>query len=106
MDWTWKMTPDERIAAELTQLVHAFNGISGSLERLAIVAEKWYDKTYPVRVPRDAIVTRVPSNEDKLLEDLGASGDTELEDWLTLNKQAEEENLGPRERELVKKKTE
>ncbi len=101
------MTPDERMAAEMAQLVLAFKQIGGSLGRLAIVAEKWYDKTYPEKVPREATVTHIKSDADKLRESLGISGDESLEQWTTLGEteSVEEDHVGPRERDLIKRQT-
>ncbi len=101
------MSPDERMAAEMTQLAIAFKQIGGSLDRLAIVAERWYDKTYPEKVPREATVTHVKSDADKLRESLGISGDESIEQWTTLGVEEdsqEENHIGPRERDLIKRK--
>jgi hypothetical protein len=74
--------------------------IADALDRLATVAEKWYQKTFPEKHDvRDATITHIESDEEKeLRETLGGSEST-LEEW---------QELGPRERafsESLKKRS-
>ena len=71
----------------------ALEAIADALTLYAKIEAQRFDKEYPVKVPRDAIVTTVPSDDDKLREDLGASEES-LEEW---------QQLGPREQEVVVK---
>ena len=66
------MTPEEQIADALT--------------RLATIAEKWFEKQYaPKRNPldvRDALVTAIPTPEERLRTDQGATGEATTEEWI------------------------
>lgn len=75
--------------------VVALEEIAGAFTVLAKLASQWYDKLYPVKVPRDATVTKIPNDDDLLRESLGGDGSETLEEW---------SDLGPRERSLAEKK--
>jgi hypothetical protein len=73
--------------------VLALEKLADALTVLATLSQRVVDRDYPVRTePRDATITRIPTTEDRLRADQGATGETE-EEWL---------ELGPRERELLK----
>lgn len=77
------MTPEQD-----ERLVAAFEGIARHLDRLAAVGESEFRKKYLRRQrPKEATLTRVLTDEDKIRQDQGASEET-LDRWLT---------LGPRE---------
>jgi hypothetical protein len=61
-----------------------------AFEKLATVAQAFYDKLYPTRERKDAIVTHIKTEEELLRESQGDTGEP-LEEW-----------LGPREKELAK----
>lgn len=72
----------------------AMERIAVAFEHIAAVAQAWYNRTYPVRSEAsDATVTHIPTPEDALKEDQGATGEP-LDDWLT-------DVIGPREQKLV-----
>jgi hypothetical protein len=73
----------------------AFERMANYAEKIAGVAEKWYNANYPERKPVEpAKVTFVKDSEDQLLEDQGATGEQSLEDWT---------DIGNREREFVER---
>ena len=76
----------------------ALERLAVAFERIATVAEKWYERVYPVKpVPQDAIVTRVPTDEDRLRANLHGPEKT-LSKWL----EPPAEWAGPREKEFLK----
>lgn len=91
----------ERLANEFAQYSKAAAQIAGAMTRLAEVAEKWYEKNYPDRVPRETTVSKIPDEIDRLVASIGGDGDVPIEKWLEL----EEEEVGPRERAVIQRKT-
>lgn len=84
------------------RLVRAWEDIARSLGRIATIGQAFYDKLYPEkREYREAIVTRVPTREDKIKERQGAN-DSTLADWLAnVADEDQEEGIGPRERAFL-----
>jgi hypothetical protein len=67
--------------------VVALEWFASALTRIATVMENRYHRDFPSKpAARDAIITRVPSPEDKLKEDLGSTGESE-EEWIGLREQ-------------------
>jgi hypothetical protein len=80
------------------RLVVAFEQIAEALTGIYETGERQFAKQWPERKEvREAVVTRIPSEEDRIREQHG-SGDEPTEQWLTLN---EEEAIGEREREFL-----
>jgi len=70
------------------RLTVAFERIADSLERLATLSENRYQHEFPTRkVPQDVTLTRVPTEEDRIREDQGAS-DEPLEEWIGIREKA------------------
>ena len=85
------MTEDfeERLVAAFEQMATALTGIHDT-------QEKQFAKQWPERKEvREAVYSRVPTEEDILREQHGASDET-TEEWLTIK-----EYVGPREREFL-----
>ena len=77
----------------------ALEAIADALTMYAKIEAQRYEKEYPVKTPTDATITKVKSADDLLRESLGGDGDQSTEDWLD----EDPADLGPRERELLKK---
>lgn len=91
---------DERIVAAIEKIADAYDFMAGSLEAIATTIAQHHAKTFPSRrTPAEATISRVPTDEDKLKETQGATGET-LKDWTTLD---EEEEIGPREKAWLEK---
>ena len=72
---------DERVTV-------AFERIADSLEKLATLSETRYQHEFPAkRVPQDVTLTRIPTEEDRLREDQGAT-DEPLDEWIGLREKA------------------
>lgn len=72
--------PSERISASLEKIAEA-------LTRLAVVAEHAAYRQFPIkREAEDATITRLPTDEDKLRESLGDTGET-FDEWIGLREQ-------------------
>ena len=84
MDIEQQMARDEQA---MERIASALEQISKSLATWCILESAKFDKQYPVKANvRDATITRTPSDEDKLLESLGATNEP-LEDWIGLREQ-------------------
>jgi len=84
----------------------AAHDIAAALERLAALGEKFYVRLFPDRPPaREPVITRIPTEEDKLRQAQGASEET-LDQWRTLESRYDDEPLGPRERALKEREEE
>ena len=58
-----------------------------ALESIAISLRRWVDGAYPEKkAVREAVVTHVPTEEDRALEAQGA-GDDPIEEWIGLREQ-------------------
>ena len=83
------------------RLVVAFEKIAESLAGINETRQKEYKRDSPEsRQYREAIVTRVPTEDDRAKEEQGAS-DTPILDWLT-DIRDNEDTIGPREKEFLR----
>lgn len=88
------MTPDEirscnGLPIEREQCAQTAE-LASALARLATIAEQWYAKVYPEKKPvRDADITHLPTEEEKLRTQLGQT-DEPIEEW-----------VGTRERKII-----
>jgi hypothetical protein len=81
------------------RLVVSFERISEALEALSGTGKRFFDKQFPEpREHREAIISRIPTAEDKLKIEQGNTNNP-LGEWLSLD--SEEEELGPRERAFL-----
>lgn len=83
------------------RLVHAVEQIAAALEGIHVTRQKEFERKF--RDPqkfREAIVTRVPTEEERIREALGTSTNS-LEEWL--GELGEEELIGVREREFLER---
>jgi len=94
---------DDQLNAFVDRFALSFEKIAAAMEGLNETYRRHYERLYPERTQvREAVVTHVPTEEDKIREAQGAS-DQPLEDWLT-DIQGEEEQVqfaGVREREWL-----
>lgn len=85
---------EERLIVALEKIAIAFAGIDDT-------GKKQFAKQWPEpKEFREAVYSRVPTEEDRLREEHGVT-DESLKEWLTVPK--EEELLGPREREFLRR---
>lgn len=78
---------EERLVMALESLASSFQSIAESQQNCYALAEKRMNFDHPPRkAPTDVYLTRVPTLEDQLREDQGASGET-LEEWIGLREQ-------------------
>ena len=87
---------DERLVASFERIASAIEGIHGS-SRTAI------RKLWPERTLKEVVVTRVPTEEDRIRERQGASNKPVTE-WLSESFGGEEEFIGVRERAFLEEK--
>jgi hypothetical protein len=83
-----------------TQIVEKFivavEKIADALAGIDETQRQEFAKRFPEpKEPRDAVVTRIPTEEDRIREEHGSSDGT-VEDWLNLT-----EEIGPRERDYL-----
>ena len=79
------------------RLVAAFEQIATALTGIHDTEEKQFGKQWPERKQvREAVYSRVPTAEDRIREEQGASGGS-LEEWLT----PPDEPIGERERAFL-----
>jgi hypothetical protein len=96
------MTDDQQNAF-IERFVVAWEKIAGALGDLNETYRRHFEKLYPERKEfRDAVVSRVPTQEDRIREAQGASGKP-LDEWLSEveDEEAESEFVGVREREWL-----
>ena len=75
------------------RLTLAFEQIAANLGSIARTMEVRFQKDYPLKKPvRDADITYIPTEEERLREEQGQTGERTTEDWTS---------LGPRERKFV-----
>lgn len=82
--------------------------IAAALEGLNETYRRAFERQYPQRKEvRDAVITRVPNEEDRLREAQGGSEARTLADWLSEVEDEEEEGeyIGVREREWLNART-
>lgn len=85
--------PVERELEGLERDERALEKISGALDRLATIAEKFFDRLYPEKlVVRDAKLTTVQTPEEKELEATIQGGESSLDEW---------REIGPREQAFL-----
>jgi len=95
------MTEDQ-VNALVERFVLSFEKIATALEGLDETYKRHYNRQYPEKGPvREAIVTRVPTKEDRIKEAHGAS-DRPIDDWLE-ELEGQDEDLGVREREWLER---
>jgi hypothetical protein len=83
------------------RFVHALEQIAAALKGIDETRKQEFERRFPVRKEfREAIVTRVPSEEDRIREEHGASTGS-LEEWL--GELGGEEFIGTREREFLER---
>jgi hypothetical protein len=81
------------------RLVVAFEQIALTLRGIHDTGQKEFARRWPERKEvREAVVTRIPTDEDRIREEHGAGGDEPLQDWLNLP--PEGEWIGLREQEF------
>ena len=84
------------------RLVTAFENIANALAGIYDTQEKQFAKQWPDKKEgRDAVYTRLPTDEDLIREEQGAS-DASLADWLSI---PDEKPIGPREKEFLEQQT-
>lgn len=80
------------------RLVAAFEQIATALTGIHDTEEKQFGKQWPERREvREAVYSRIPTEEDRIREEQGASGGS-LKEWLT---PPEDEPIGERERAFL-----
>jgi hypothetical protein len=84
---------EERLVVALEKIAAAFAGIDDTRKKQ--FAKQWPEP----KEFREAVYSRVPTEEDRLREEHGVT-DEPLKEWLTV---PEEELLGPREREFLRR---
>lgn len=94
---------DDQMSALAERLVMSFEKIAVALEGLDVTYRRHYEKLYPERKEiRDAVVSRVPTEEDRIREAHGAS-DKPVTEWLNDIEREEEDaqDVGVRERQWL-----
>lgn len=81
----------ERDERAMERIATAAESIAEALTMWCKLEQQRFDREYPVKTPRDAIVTHVKTPEEILRENIGGEPEP-LEEW-----------IGPREQELLKK---
>lgn len=77
------------------RLALAFEAIAESLAAIATVLERESALKYPYKkAPREPLITYIPTDEERLKQDQGQTGEATTAEWTT---------LGPRERAFVEK---
>lgn len=85
------------------RLVVAFESIAQSLEGIYETKQREFAKRWPEPKPvREAVVTRIPTEEDQIREAQGVDGKS-LEEWLQIPGD-DAEFIGEREREFLEEK--
>lgn len=86
------------------RLVLSFEKMARALDGLNETYKRHYAKEYPDRPFREAVVTRVPTEEDKIREAQGAGGNS-IDKWLSdledEEEQEREQDIGVRERQWL-----
>jgi hypothetical protein len=79
--------------------VRALEDMAEALTSAVKLGQAWFDKLYPIKPAREAIVTHVKTEEERLRESQGNTGES-IDEWAELD----EPELGPREKALISKK--
>jgi hypothetical protein len=98
------MMTDDHLISLVERLVVSQERLATALEGLNETYRRHYDRQYPERRQvRDAVVTRVPTEEDRLREAQGGSATRPLSEWLSEVQDEEEESeyIGVRERDWL-----
>jgi len=83
------------VQRDLGRLVDAFEAIADALTAYVKLEQSRFDKDFPQRPgPRDAVVTHIKTEEEKIRERLSGDESESIEQWTS---------LGPREREVVER---
>lgn len=97
----------QQIVSLQDRFVLSFEKIASSLALIGETYQKQTAKQYPDRSGevREAVVSRVPTQEDRIREEQGASGEP-IGKWLSevVEEESEEEDIGTREREWLERK--
>lgn len=59
----------------------AFERIADALTLLAKIEARKFDKLYPVRQPKDATVTKIPTDEDRARANISGDISEPIDDW-------------------------
>lgn len=89
------MAIEDEFAADtraMERIATAFETIADTLDAMYKLQQERFDREYPTRFPKDAVVTRLPTEEEKLARAQGATGESSLDEWM---------QIGPREREII-----
>ena len=89
----------ERLAAAWDSIAHSLAGINVSIQKFQ---RRYAPEPRSKDDARDAVVTRVPTEEDLAKEAQGASS-RPISEWFDLPNE-EEEEIGPRERQLIEER--
>lgn len=97
------MSPDQEAAlySIVERVAISFEKIAWSLEGLYGIQKQRFAREYPEREHRDAVVSRVPTDEDRIRSAQGQS-DKSIGEWL--GDLGESEYVGSREREFIEAK--
>lgn len=86
------------------RFVSAFERIAISLEGINETHRQQFQRQYPEkREVREAILSRVPSEEDRLREEQGASSQP-IDEWLGELDEETKQDIGVREREWLQER--
>ena len=92
---------DDRLLALAERFVVAIESIASSLEGIDGSFKKAVNRIFPEpKKPTEARITRVPTEEDLLEEDLGRSDTRPISQWASFG--SDDEPIGEREREFLK----
>lgn len=102
------MTPDqeERVVSAFEKLVLSFESIADSFKGVHDEAQRAGRRFWPKRgAAVEAVVTRVPNELDKILDEQGANDRRSVHAWTTdIGDEPEpEETIGAREREFLER---
>lgn len=94
----------ERIIESIERSAAAFDSIAHALAGINISTQKFQRRYAPEprtkNDAKEAVVTRVPNDEDRAKENQGAS-DQPIREWFAIDEP--EEEIGPREKEFLEK---
>jgi len=86
----------ERGITAFESVAHSLAGLNVSVQKLA---RKYAPEPRRQEDAREAVVSRVPTEDDKAKEAQGAS-DKPIGEWFNLDDDDEEEEIGPREKQI------
>lgn len=88
---------DERLVASFERIATALEGLNDS-SRTTI------RKLWPERVAKEAVLSRVLTEEDRIREQQGATDNRSIEEWLSEPFDGDNEFIGEREKAFLKDK--